>query len=32
MLGNIYYHYFKTKGEIGEAVIARKVAEVREMR
>jgi TetR/AcrR family transcriptional regulator, transcriptional repressor for nem operon len=30
-LGNIYY-YFKTKAEIGEAVIARRVAEVREMR
>jgi AcrR family transcriptional regulator len=30
-LGNIYY-YFKTKAEIGEAVIARRVAEVREIR
>jgi TetR/AcrR family transcriptional regulator, transcriptional repressor for nem operon len=30
-LGNIYY-YFKTKAEIGEAFIARRIAEVREMR
>jgi TetR/AcrR family transcriptional regulator, transcriptional repressor for nem operon len=30
-LGNIYY-YFKTKAEIGEAVIARQVADVRQMR
>jgi TetR/AcrR family transcriptional regulator, transcriptional repressor for nem operon len=30
-LGNIYY-YFKTKAEIGEAVIARQIADVREMR